>query len=135
MPKVTIYHNPQCSKSRETLNLLREEGIEPIIVEYLKTPPTADELKQVLGLLGLSPSDLMRKKEAAYKEAGLDDESLSVDAQIAAMVAHPKVIERPIVIKDGKARIGRRRYLCSTSCRRGSGVRYSRSVLQPPWRD
>lgn len=107
MPKVTIYHNPQCSKSRETLNLLREEGIEPIIVEYLKTPPTADELKQVLGLLGLSPSDLMRKKEAAYKEAGLDDESLSVDAQIAAMVAHPKVIERPIVIKDGKARIGR----------------------------
>lgn len=107
MPNVTIYHNPQCSKSRQTLKLLREKGIEPIIIEYLKTPPTADELKEVLELLGLSPSDLMRKKETVYKEVGLDNESLSVDAQIAAMVAHPKVIERPIVISNGKARIGR----------------------------
>jgi len=107
MPKVTIYHNPRCSKSRQTLELLRKKGIEPTIIEYLKTPPTADALKKVLELLGLSPSDLMRKNEAAYKEAGLDNESLSVDAQIAAMVAHPKVIERPIVISDGKARIGR----------------------------
>ncbi len=107
MPKVTIYHNPLCSKSRQTLDLLREKGIEPTIIEYLKTPPTADELKEVLQLLGLSPSDLMRKKETAYKEAGLDNGSLSVDAQIAAMVAHPKVIERPIVISDDKARIGR----------------------------
>jgi len=107
MPDVKIYHNPHCSKSRKTLDLLRDKGIEPTIVEYLKTPPTAEELKEVLGLLGLAPSGLMRKKEAAYKEAGLDDKSLSEEAQIAAMVAHPKVIERPIVLSNGKARIGR----------------------------
>ncbi|MFV1997249.1 MAG: arsenate reductase (glutaredoxin) [Acidiferrobacterales bacterium] len=107
MPKVTIYHNPHCSKSRQTLDLLRQKGIEPTIVEYLKTPPNVDTLKKVLELLGLPPSGLMRKKEPAYKEAGLDDESLSEDAQIAAMVAHPKVIERPIVVSNGKARIGR----------------------------
>ena len=107
MPKVTIYHNPHCSKCRQTLELIREKGIEPTIIEYLKTPPTADELKEILGLLGLSPPDLMRKQEAAYKEAGLDDASRSEDAQIAAMAAHPKVIERPIIICNGKAVIGR----------------------------
>jgi len=107
MSKITIYHNPRCSKSRQTLDLLGTHGVEADIVEYLKTPPTAEELKEVLGLLGLAPSGLMRKKEAAYKEAGLDDKSLSEEAQIAAMVAHPKVIERPIVLSNGKARIGR----------------------------
>ena len=73
MTKVTIYHNPHCSKSRQTLELLREKGVEPTIVEYLKTPPTVTELKAILEQLGLSPSDLMRKQETAYKEAGLDD--------------------------------------------------------------
>lgn len=107
MPNVTIYHNPNCSKSRQTLALIREQGIEPTIVEYLKTPPTAAALKEVLGLLAMSPSDLLRKKEADIKEAGLDNDSLSTDEQIAAMVAYPKVIERPIVISDSKARIGR----------------------------
>ncbi len=107
MPKVTIYHNPSCSKSRQTLALIREQGIEPTIIEYLKTPPTTEELKKVLELLDISPSDLLRKKEADIKEAGLDEELLSMDEQIAAMVAYPKVIERPIVISDGKARIGR----------------------------
>lgn len=107
MSKVTIYHNPQCSKCRQTLDLIREKGIEPTIIEYLKNPPTVAELKKILALLGLPPSGLMRKQEAAYKEAGLDDGSLSEDEQIAAMVAFPKVIERPIVLSNGKAAIGR----------------------------
>lgn len=109
MPKVTIYHNPGCSKSRQTLELIRQQGIEPAIIEYLQTPPTADELKQILEMLDLTPTALMRKKEAEYKEAGLDDTSLSIDQQIATMVAHPRVIERPIVVTDGNARVGRRR--------------------------
>ena len=107
MSKVTIYHNPQCSKCRQTLDLIREKGIEPTIVEYLKNPPTVAELTEILALLGLPPSGLMRKQEAAYKEAGLDDASLSEDEQIAAMVAFPEVIERPIVLSNGKAAIGR----------------------------
>lgn len=107
MPKVTIYHNPRCSKSRQTLDLIRKRGIEPTIIEYLKNPPTEDELQQILVMLDLAPTALMRKKEAAFKEAGLDDTSLSADQQIAAMVSHPKVIERPIVVADGKARVGR----------------------------
>lgn len=102
-----IYHNPRCSKSRQTLELLRDRQGEPDIVEYLKTPPDADELSDILDLLGLEPRQLMRTKEAEYKENGLDDPSLSRAQLIAAMVAHPKLIERPIVIKDGKAAIGR----------------------------
>ena len=104
---VTIYHNPRCSKSRQTLQLLDEQGIEPNIVEYLKTPPSADELKQTLDSLGIRPRDLMRKGEAEYKEAGLDDQSLSDDHLIKAMLAYPILIERPIVLANGKARIGR----------------------------
>lgn len=107
MPKVTIYHNPHCSKSRQTLELIRQRGIEPTIIEYLKNPPTADELKQILVMLNLAPTALMRKKEVEYTAAGLDNTSLSADQQIAAMVAHPRVIERPIVITDGNARVGR----------------------------
>jgi arsenate reductase len=102
---VTIYHNPRCSKSRTTLKLLQDKGIEPKIVEYLDAPPSAAELKRILGMLGISPRDLMRKKEA--KEAGLDGASLSDDALIDGMVAHPIVIERPIVVKGDKARLGR----------------------------
>ena len=102
---ITIYHNPRCSKSRETLALLHDRGIEPRIVEYLKTPPDAAELQRLLKLLGLKPRELLRSKEA--KEAGLDKPGLS-DAQIiAGMTKHPAVIERPIVVNGGKAALGR----------------------------
>lgn len=104
---VTIYHNPRCSKSRQTLALLEEKGIEPEIVAYLENPPDAAELKRVLGLLGMKPRDLMRKNEAAYKENNLDDPSLDDDVLIAAMVENPILIERPVVIAGGKARLGR----------------------------
>ena len=104
---VTIYHNPRCSKSRQTLALLQEKGEDPVIVEYLATPPDAAALRDILNLLGLSPRDLMRKKEAPYKELDLADESLGDDALIAAMVAHPILIERPIVVTADKAAIGR----------------------------
>jgi len=101
---VTIYHNPRCSKSRQTLSLLQENNVTPIIIEYLNTPPTAAELTQILSMLGVSPADMLRRGDA--KEAGIDP-TLDNDALIAAMVANPIVIERPIVIANGKARIGR----------------------------
>lgn len=104
---VTIYHNPRCSKSRQTLALIEEKGVAPDIVDYLKEPPTAAELKRVLGLLGMGPRELMRKNEAAYKDNNLDDPGLDDDALIAAMVANPILIERPVVISGGKARLGR----------------------------
>ena len=104
---VRIYHNPRCSKSRATLALLEENGHAPVVVEYLKTPPTEDELRQVLEALGLGPRDVMRTGEAAYKDNNLADESLSDDQLIAAMVANPILIERPIVVSGGKAKIGR----------------------------
>ncbi|MDP6705119.1 MAG: arsenate reductase (glutaredoxin) [Alphaproteobacteria bacterium] len=104
---VTIYHNPRCSKSRQTLQLLADKGVQPVVVEYLKTPPSAAELKAILKKLGLAPRELMRRKEAAYKERGLDDAGLDEDALIAAMVAEPILIERPIVLADGKAALGR----------------------------
>lgn len=104
---VTIYHNPRCSKSRQTLALLEERGADPQVIEYLKTPPTAAELKAVLKMLGMRPRDLMRRNEAPYKELGLGDDSLSDDALIEAMVANPILIERPVVVKDGRAAIGR----------------------------
>jgi len=102
-----IWHNPRCSKSRQTLELLREQGHEPIIIEYLKTPPTAARLKAVLAMLGMSPRELMRRKEADYKEQGLADETLSNDALIAAMIEFPKLIERPVVINGDRAAVGR----------------------------
>jgi arsenate reductase len=104
---VTIYHNPRCSKSRQTLELIRNRGIEPEIVEYLKTPPSAAELKGILAKLGLEPRALMRRKEAPYAEKNLGDAALSTDALIAAMVADPILIERPIVLANGKAALGR----------------------------
>lgn len=104
---VRIYHNPRCSKSRQTLSLLNDQGEAPEIVEYLKTPPNAAELAELLALLGLQPRELMRKGEAEYKESGADDPDLSREQLIALMVAHPKLIERPIVVKDGKAALGR----------------------------
>ncbi len=104
---IKILHNPRCSKSRQTLQLLRDNGVEPDIVEYLKTPPDRETLEQILDMLGMEPQDLMRKKEKEYKEAGLNDPDLSRDQLIDAMLAHPKLIERPIVIKGRKARLGR----------------------------
>ncbi|MCM8920777.1 MAG: arsenate reductase (glutaredoxin) [Candidatus Thiodiazotropha sp. (ex Lucinoma kastoroae)] len=104
---IEIYHNPRCSKSRQTLQLLQENGIKPDVVEYLKTPPDKETLKHILDLLGLEPRELMRKKENEYKEQQLDNPQLSRDQLIEAMIAHPKLIERPIVIKDGKAVLGR----------------------------
>jgi arsenate reductase len=104
---ITIYHNPRCSKSRATLALLEEAGHTPTVVEYLKTAPSAADLRSVLDQLGMSARDLMRKGEAVYKENGLGDEGLSEDDLIAAMIADPILIERPIVLSGGKARIGR----------------------------
>ena len=104
---VRIYHNPRCSKSRATLALLEENGHAPEVVEYLKTPPTAAELKGVLEKLRMKPRDLMRKKEEPYKTLGLDDESLSDDQLVKAMVENPVLIERPIVVTDHGAKIGR----------------------------
>lgn len=102
---VTIYHNPRCSKSRTTLGLLQENNADATVIEYLTTPPSTEELTNILSMLGLSPRELMRAKEA--KEAGLDDPTLDDDALIAGMIANPIVIERPIVVANGKAKIGR----------------------------
>ncbi|MCW8879643.1 MAG: arsenate reductase (glutaredoxin) [Kangiellaceae bacterium] len=107
MSQYKIYHNPRCSKSRQTLEILNEKGVDVEIIEYLKTPPTAQELNKVISALGAEPQEVMRKKEAEYKEAGLDNASLSRAQQIDLMVANPKVIERPIVVKDDKAVVGR----------------------------
>ncbi len=104
---VTIYHNPRCSKSRQTLQLLRDKGIEPDIIEYLKTPPDAETLSGLLKMLGLAPRELMRRKETAYKDNALDDDALGDAALIAGMVANPVLIERPIVVKGRKAALGR----------------------------
>jgi len=108
MSDVTIYHNPRCSKSRQTLQLLQDNGVEPTVVEYLKNPLNADQLGELLSSLGMSsPRDLMRKKEDEYKEQGLGDASLSDADLVNAMVNTPKLMERPVVTKAGKAAIGR----------------------------
>ena len=104
---VTIYHNPRCSKSRATLQALEEKQIEPTVVEYLKTPPDAKTLDELLTKLGMEPRDLMRKHEAEYKDNNLDDETLSRDQLIQAMIDFPRLIERPIVVANGKVAIGR----------------------------
>jgi arsenate reductase len=106
MSKITIWHNPRCSKSRNAVALLEEKGIEAEVVKYLDTPPSKEALVKMLKMLGLSARELMRTKEDIYKELGLkdvDDEEKLIDA----MVNNPKLIERPIVIRDGKAAIGR----------------------------
>ncbi|MBI4383403.1 MAG: arsenate reductase (glutaredoxin) [Nitrospinae bacterium] len=104
---VVIYHNPNCSKSRQTLELLEKQGVNPTIVEYLKTPPTAEKLREILAQLGFSPRDLLRKKEDEYAELDLDNPSLSDDDLIDCMIKHPILIERPIVLANGKAALGR----------------------------
>jgi arsenate reductase (glutaredoxin) len=104
---ITIYHNPRCSKSRQTLSLIEDAGVSPSIHRYLDTPLTAVELEQLLKKLGINARNLLRKGEEAYKENNLGDPSLSEDELIAAMVKHPKLIERPIVVKGSKAVLGR----------------------------
>lgn len=105
MSEIVIWHNPRCSKSRQTLALLEERGLSPRIVRYLDTPPTTEQLQQVLQQLKLEPSQLARKGEALWKELGLDDAS---EAQIlAAMAEHPRLIERPVVINGERAALGR----------------------------
>lgn len=105
---ITIYHNARCSKSRDTLALLESRGITPQIITYLDTPPDAETLRGLLQSLGMSDArQLMRKGEAEYKELGLADPALSQEALIAAMLAHPRLIERPIVVNGNKAAIGR----------------------------
>lgn len=104
---LTIYHNPRCSKSRETLRLLEARGLKPKIVDYLKTPPSAAELKAILRKLGLKARDLVRKGEPLYAELGLKQRQVDDDALIALMVAHPILIERPIVVAGARAAIGR----------------------------
>ena len=106
MANVTIWHNPRCSKSRNAVTLLEEKGVEADVVKYLDTPPTKEELISVLKMLGISARELMRTKEAIYKELNLKEET-DEDKLIEAMVQNPKLIERPVVIKDGKAAIGR----------------------------
>jgi len=104
---VKIYHNPRCSKSRQALELLRAQGVEPEIVEYLKTPPDHQTLDRLLTTLGMQPRDLMRKKEKEYQAAGLADPGLTRYRLIDAMIEHPKLIERPIVVKGKKVALGR----------------------------
>ena len=102
-----IYHNPRCSKSRQTLELLSEKGVETEIIEYLNTPPDAEALEKILKGLKMEPRELMRKGQDEYKSLGLDDESLSRDALINAMIENPILIERPIVITNNGIAIGR----------------------------
>ena len=103
----TLYHNPRCSKSREALALLQAQGCTPEVVLYLETPPTAKQLKELLANLSIGARQLLRKTEDAYKELNLADEKLTEAALIKAMIANPKLIERPIFINGDKAVIGR----------------------------
>ncbi|MEW4983887.1 MAG: arsenate reductase (glutaredoxin) [Cycloclasticus sp.] len=104
---IKIYHNPRCSKSRQTLKLLEERGVQMDIIEYLKEAPSKTELESVLELLNMEPRELMRKGETVYKELDLKNESLSSAQLITAMLENPILIERPIVLANGKAAIGR----------------------------
>jgi len=107
MTDLTIYHNPRCSKSRQTLALLTEQGLQPNIVEYLKSPPSTETLTTLLKQLDISPRQLLRKGEAVYKELKLANLELTDQQLIQAMSEHPKLIERPIVIYQGRAKLGR----------------------------
>ena len=105
--KPVIYHNPRCSKSRETLQLLEEHECNPEVIEYLDEPPSAAELKRIIGLLGVAARDLLRTTEQVYKDADLDDDSLSDDEIIEAICEYPALLQRPIVIRGDRAVIGR----------------------------
>jgi len=105
--KPVIYHNPRCSKSRETLQLLNDRGVEPEIIEYLENPPNSQELRRVVELLGVRVRDLVRTTESIYQEVGLDDDNLSDDELIEAICENPALLQRPIVISGNRAVIGR----------------------------
>jgi arsenate reductase len=107
MPTTVIYYNPRCSKSRQALELLHAHGVDAEIIDYLKTPPDAVMLGRILDMMGMQPRELMRHNEDEYRELGLDDTSLSREQLIAAMVEHPKLMQRPIVIRGSKAALGR----------------------------
>lgn len=107
MDDTRLYHNPRCSKSRGALELLNERGIQPRVITYLETPPSAEELRDLVRMLGLPARALLRTGEDEYTSLGLADASLSDDALIAAMAAHPRLIERPIFVHGGRAVIGR----------------------------
>ena len=106
MAEFRIYHNPRCSKSRQTLALLQERGVEPEVVLYLETPPDRAELQSLFVKLGKGPHEVVRRGESEYKTAGLDKTS-SDDAVLDAMLAHPRLIERPIVVRGDRAVLGR----------------------------
>jgi arsenate reductase len=107
LKSVTIYHNPRCTKSRQTLALLEQRGIKPKVIEYLVTPPTEAELKRLLKLLGISPRELLRTKEEEYKQAKLDRPDVTDAEIIHALVKYPRLMERPIVVVGNKAVLGR----------------------------
>ncbi len=107
MTDLTLYHNPRCSKSRGALELLEARGLAPTVVRYLETPPSADQLRALLAKLGIAPRALLRTGEDEYKALNLADTGLSDEQLIAAMVAHPKLIERPILVAGERAVIGR----------------------------
>lgn len=107
MAELTIYHNPRCTKSRATLDLLRKHGFEPRIVQYLETPPSAKEIGKLLRLLALEPRDVIRKEEDEYAALGLANPKLTRAELIDAIAAHPKLLQRPIVVAGDKAAIGR----------------------------
>ena len=107
MKHLKIYHNPRCSKSRKTLQIIRDHGVEPEVVEYLKTPPTENEIKKISNLLGLDPKRFVRTSENDFKENGLSEKISDNEAMFRLMAKFPKVIERPIVVSDDSAIIGR----------------------------
>lgn len=107
MTELTLYHNPRCSKSRSALQLLEERDLQPVVVHYLDTPPSAAQLREVLEKLGLPPRQLLRSGEDEYRELGLANQALSDEELIEAMAAHPRLIERPILIAGDRAVIGR----------------------------
>ena len=107
MTDTIIYHNPRCSKSRQTLEILQREGYEPQVIKYLQTPPSVEEIKGLLSLLGMTAQQVMRRNEAEYKDNNMSDPQLSEAQLIELMHAFPKVIERPIVVNGDQAVIGR----------------------------
>ena len=104
---ITIYHNPKCSTSRSVLVMIRERGVEPVVIEYLKTPPTRELLQQLIAAMGIKASALVRRKEAQYAALGLDDPQMTEDGILDAMVANPILIERPIVVAPKGVRVCR----------------------------
>lgn len=107
MPRLRLYHNPRCSKSRETLALLREKGVEPEIVLYLETAPGVEELDSLARALGKEPQEFMRSQEALFRELGLHEGERSRSQWLELLARHPILLERPILLVDGQARVGR----------------------------